>query len=143
MRLQVIRDRQRSQNSGLLFRISANRTYAALSEKNRPLQQAVPKLRLRPPFSVARPSPMLTHMLEYAALVASPRALPDGLILVFQHPVSCVYYQSPFKDIEGGFKGDFQKIFFRIKRFFTGFPKHNSGKNGPEIRRREPPDACR
>jgi len=27
-------------------------------------------------------------MLEYAALVASPRALPDGLILVFQHPVS-------------------------------------------------------
>jgi len=24
-------------------------------------------------------------MLEYAALVASPRALPDGLILVFQH----------------------------------------------------------
>jgi hypothetical protein len=25
-------------------------------------------------------------MLEYAALVASPRALPDGLILVFQHP---------------------------------------------------------
>jgi len=27
-------------------------------------------------------------MPEYAALVASPRALPDGLILVFQHPVS-------------------------------------------------------
>jgi len=27
-------------------------------------------------------------MLEYAALVASPRALPDGLILVFQHPVN-------------------------------------------------------
>jgi len=26
-------------------------------------------------------------MLEYAALVAPPRALPDGLILVFQHPV--------------------------------------------------------
>jgi hypothetical protein len=26
-------------------------------------------------------------MLEYAALVASPRALPDGLILVFQRPV--------------------------------------------------------
>jgi hypothetical protein len=26
-------------------------------------------------------------MLEYAALVASPRALPDGMILVFQHPV--------------------------------------------------------
>jgi uncharacterized membrane protein YbhN (UPF0104 family) len=26
-------------------------------------------------------------MLEYAALVASPCALPDGLILVFQHPV--------------------------------------------------------
>mgnify|MGYP006961681092 FL=1 len=26
-------------------------------------------------------------MLEYAALVASMRALPDGLILVFQHPV--------------------------------------------------------
>jgi hypothetical protein len=25
-------------------------------------------------------------MLEYAALVASPRALPDGLIIVFQHP---------------------------------------------------------
>jgi alpha-D-ribose 1-methylphosphonate 5-phosphate C-P lyase len=25
-------------------------------------------------------------MLEYAALVASPRALPDGQILVFQHP---------------------------------------------------------
>jgi len=25
-------------------------------------------------------------MLEYAGLVASPRALPDGLILVFQHP---------------------------------------------------------
>ncbi len=25
-------------------------------------------------------------MLEYAALVVSPRALPDGLILVFQHP---------------------------------------------------------
>jgi len=31
-------------------------------------------------------------MLEYAALVASPRALPDGLILVFQYPVrfSCI-----------------------------------------------------
>ena len=27
-------------------------------------------------------------MPEYAALVASPRALPDGLILVFQHPVN-------------------------------------------------------
>jgi len=27
-------------------------------------------------------------MLEYAALVASPRALPDGLILVFQHPAN-------------------------------------------------------
>ncbi len=27
-------------------------------------------------------------MLEYAALVVSPRALPDGLILVFQHPVN-------------------------------------------------------
>jgi len=26
-------------------------------------------------------------MLEYAALVVSPRALPDSLILVFQHPV--------------------------------------------------------
>jgi len=26
-------------------------------------------------------------MLEYAALVVSPRALPDGLILVFQNPV--------------------------------------------------------
>jgi len=26
-------------------------------------------------------------MLEYAALVASPHALPDGLSLVFQHPV--------------------------------------------------------
>jgi len=26
-------------------------------------------------------------MLEYAALVESPCALPDGLILVFQHPV--------------------------------------------------------
>jgi hypothetical protein len=26
-------------------------------------------------------------MSEYAALVASPRALPDGLIPVFQHPV--------------------------------------------------------
>jgi len=26
-------------------------------------------------------------MLEYAALVVSPRALPDGLILAFQHPV--------------------------------------------------------
>jgi hypothetical protein len=26
-------------------------------------------------------------MLDYAAVVASPRALPDGLILVFQHPV--------------------------------------------------------
>jgi len=25
-------------------------------------------------------------MLEYAALAASPRALPDSLILVFQHP---------------------------------------------------------
>jgi len=25
-------------------------------------------------------------MLEYAALVISPRALPDDLILVFQHP---------------------------------------------------------
>jgi len=28
-----------------------------------------------------------SHMLEYAALVASPRAFPDGLSLVFQHPV--------------------------------------------------------
>jgi len=26
-------------------------------------------------------------MLEYAALVASPRALPGSLILVFHHPV--------------------------------------------------------
>jgi hypothetical protein len=26
-------------------------------------------------------------MLEYDDLAASPRALPDGLILVFQHPV--------------------------------------------------------
>jgi len=26
-------------------------------------------------------------MLDYAALAASPRALPGGLILVFQHPV--------------------------------------------------------
>jgi hypothetical protein len=26
-------------------------------------------------------------MLEYAALVVSPRALPERLILVFQHPV--------------------------------------------------------
>jgi hypothetical protein len=25
-------------------------------------------------------------MLEYAALAVSPRALPDSLILVFQHP---------------------------------------------------------
>jgi len=30
-------------------------------------------------------------MLEYAALVASPRALPDGLILVFQHPVKLIF----------------------------------------------------
>jgi len=29
-------------------------------------------------------------MLEYAALVVSPRALPDGLILVFQHPVRTI-----------------------------------------------------
>jgi hypothetical protein len=29
---------------------------------------------------------MLTYV-EYAALVASPRALPNSLILVFQHPV--------------------------------------------------------
>ncbi len=34
-----------------------------------------------------RGSRQCSHMLEYAALVASPRALPDGLILVFQHPV--------------------------------------------------------
>jgi len=27
-------------------------------------------------------------MLEYAALVVSPHALPDGLIFVFQHPVN-------------------------------------------------------
>jgi len=27
-----------------------------------------------------------SNMLDYAALVVSPRALPDGLILVFQHP---------------------------------------------------------
>ncbi len=47
--------------------------------------QGVEKLRLRPPFSVAGLSPILTF--EYAALVVSPRALPDGLILVFQHPV--------------------------------------------------------
>jgi hypothetical protein len=26
----------------------------------------------------------------YAALVVSPRALPDGLILVFQHPVNAL-----------------------------------------------------
>jgi len=30
-------------------------------------------------------------MFEYAALVASPRALPDGLILVFQHPVKALF----------------------------------------------------
>jgi len=30
-------------------------------------------------------------MLEYAALAASPRALPDGLILVFQHPVKRMF----------------------------------------------------
>ena len=45
--------------------------------------------------------------LIYAALVASPRALPDGLILVFQHPVnlrvlralrgSSPFYSSRFK----------------------------------------------
>jgi len=34
-----------------------------------------------------RGSRQCSHMLEYAALVVSPRALPDGLILVFQHPV--------------------------------------------------------
>jgi len=27
-------------------------------------------------------------MLEYAAFVASPRALPDGLSFVFQHPAN-------------------------------------------------------
>jgi hypothetical protein len=46
-------------------------------------------------------------MPEYAALVASPRALPDGLILVFQYPVnlrvlrvlrgSSTFYSSRFK----------------------------------------------
>jgi hypothetical protein len=38
-------------------------------------------------------------MLEYAALAASPRALPDGLILVFQHPVKRVILplKCPFK----------------------------------------------
>jgi len=38
--------------------------------------------------SALRGSRQCSHMLEYAALVASPRALPDGLILVFQHPVT-------------------------------------------------------
>jgi len=32
-----------------------------------------------------------SHMLEYAALAASPRALPGGLILVFQHPVKRMF----------------------------------------------------
>jgi len=50
-------------------------------------RQAIEKLRPRPPSSVAQLPPMLTHMLEYAAIVASPRTLSDGLILVFQHPV--------------------------------------------------------
>jgi hypothetical protein len=36
-------------------------------------------------------------MLEYAALVASPRALPDGMILVFQHPVNTACLACPKK----------------------------------------------
>jgi len=35
-------------------------------------------------------------MLEYAALVVSPRALPDGLILVFQHPANRLFELSLF-----------------------------------------------
>jgi len=48
--------------------------------------QAVEKLRLGCHASL-RGSRQCSHMLEYAALVASPGALPDGLILVFEHPV--------------------------------------------------------
>jgi hypothetical protein len=36
-------------------------------------------------------------MLECAALVASPRALPDGLILVFQHPVNSPWHETLFQ----------------------------------------------
>ena len=36
--------------------------------------------------SALRGSRQCSHMLEYAALVALPHALPDGLILVFQQP---------------------------------------------------------
>ena len=59
-------------------------------------------LRLRPPFGVARLSPMLTCA-EYAALVESPRALPGDPILVFQQPVECSHstglkYWSLFKE---------------------------------------------
>jgi phosphoserine phosphatase len=35
-------------------------------------------------------------MLEYAVLVASPRALPDGLILVFQHPFKRIGIKIPW-----------------------------------------------
>ena len=39
-------------------------------------------------------------MLEYAALAASPRALPDGLILVFQHPAK--NYDAAFAPLASG-----------------------------------------
>jgi hypothetical protein len=64
-------------------------------------------------------------MLEYAALVASPGALPDGLILVFQHPVKDHNFRShiPFLRIRfrnsffydrWGNKNNWDKDLFRI-----------------------------
>jgi len=42
-------------------------------------------------------------MPEYAALVASPRALPDALILVLQHPVreQKLFYHEAHEGHEG------------------------------------------
>jgi len=56
-------------------------------------------------------------MLEYAALVVSPRALPDGLILVFQHPAKTVNRWSKYEQTSN----DFQEMKTPIKTTTIGY----------------------
>ena len=61
-------------------------------------------------------------MPEYAALVASPRALPDGLILVFQHPVKGFLSLESAKGADSGLRrtGRFKRNLVEK----TGFKVH-------------------
>jgi hypothetical protein len=51
------------------------------------LLEVVSQPRLTPDGGVAG-LPKCSHIAEYAPLPKTPRALPDGLMLVFQHPVT-------------------------------------------------------